>query len=687
MSTVEQLAEAAVAEPETEAEAEIGRPVALVDGESAAWAVSLVVHLAMFGILAAVTLSLPKSDSVDVALEPFDVTQPEPLLPKEFVSSDVAQKEIGALAVGGTGEALSGAPELGEESHVAVEADLLADAGDRLASVNVSLEVPKGPEFSESMLVQGAGSVGTTGAEGAIDRLTHEILASLDQRPTLVVWLFDQSGSLKAERANVLKRFHKIYEELGVIEAADNPAFRRHKDKPLLTAVVGFEDVPHLLTEPTDKFSDIEAGVKAIEKDEVDWYKAIEKLNDQQRDELRRRLSTENVFHAVGMVAEKFRPYRSASQGKRRVMIVVFTDEAGDDVNVIDDTVDLCRKLAMPVYVVGRPAPFGRQTAYVKSIDPDPRYDQRPQWVPVTLGPESLMPEALKLRFASGDEEEVIDSGFGPYGLTRLCYETGGVYFAVHPNRVVGRRVTGAETNNLSAHFTEFFDGDAMRPYQPDYISAQEYMKLVESNRARRALVQAAQMSWTSPMQDVRLRFPKRDEAELAQSLSLAQRTAALLQPKVDAICQVLLAGEEDRPGLKEPRWKAGYDLALGRALAVKVRTDGYNVMLAAVKQGMPFKKEKNNTWILKPDDHFSSSALEKVAQKAKKYLNNVVTDHPGTPWAMEAKRELETPLGWRWDEGFTPIEPRQNGNGKARSPRPKTEPPKGPPRRDPPPL
>ena len=29
-------------------------------------------------------------------------------------------------------------------------------------------------------------------------------------------------------------------------------------------------------------------------------------------------------------------------------MIVVFTDEAGDDVAALDETVDLCRKLAMP---------------------------------------------------------------------------------------------------------------------------------------------------------------------------------------------------------------------------------------------------------------------------------------------------------------------------------------------------
>jgi hypothetical protein len=295
------------------------------------------------------------------------------------------------------------------------------------------------------------------------------------------------------------------------------------------------------------------------------------------------------------------------------------------------------------------------------------------------------MPELLKLRFAQGgDEEELLDSGFGPYALTRLCYETGGLYFAAHPNRVIGRAVSGNETNNLSAHIAAFFDADAMRRYQPDYVPVGEYMRLLEANRARRALIAAAEMTWTSPLENVRLRFPKRDEAELAQSLSIAQRSAAILQPKLNAICEVLLAGEEDRPALKEPRWQAGYDLALGRALAVKVRTDGYNVMLAAAKQGMPFKSEKNNTWVLRPDEHFAATGLEKIADKARTYLEGVVDDHPGTPWAMLAERELATPLGWRWDEDYTNIPPREEGNGRRR-----TEPmvPQGPPRRDPPPL
>ena len=187
-------------------------------------------------------------------------------------------------------------------------------------------------------------------------------------------------------------------------------------------------------------------------------------------------------------------------------------------------------------------------------------------------------------------------------------------------------------------------------------------------------------------MENVRLRFPKRDEAELARSLSLAQRSAASIQPKIDAIAEVLLTGEADRRSVKEPRWQAGYDLALGRTLAVKVRTDGYNIMLAEAKQGMPFKDAKNNTWVLRPDEHFAATGLEKMAAKARTYLTEVARQHPGTPWAMLAERELAEPLGWRWTEDFTQLPPQQDADGNGRR-RPDRERPQGPPRRDPPAL
>jgi hypothetical protein len=657
-------------------------------GERTAWATSLLVHMGAMIALGMISYAIPNREKLlDLAINQIEDIEPESL-PQEFASSDEMHSEIGALSAGGTGSALALAPALAEDAFVPNAEETLAELAPRPATeidFNVDLDIARAPDLSRDFPVQGAGSVGVTGAMGAIDRLTHEILASLEQRPTLVVWLFDESGSLKDERAAISKRFHRIYEELGVIEASNNPAFRKQEDKPLLTAVAGFGAEPELLTrQPTDRIEDIQAAVKEVGV----RAEAVKRNADGKFDEQQYKMySLENVFQAVITVAHKFHSYQSTKSGKRRVMIVVFTDEAGDDGDLVDDAVDVCRKFSMPVYIVGRPAPFGREMAYVKWVDPDPRFDQRPQRVPIRLGPESVLPESLKLRFLGEGEEELLDSGFGPFALTRLCYETGGLYFATHPNRQVGKRVSDDETNNLAPVYTAFFDGDAMRRYQPDYVSNAEYLRLVQSSRSRRALIEAARMTWTSPLDDVRRRFPKRDEAELAQELTTAQRAAAVLQPKLDMLCQTLLAGEADRAKEDEPRWQAGYDLALGRALAAKVRADGYNVMLAEAKQGMPFKEPKNNTWVLRTADDYAASSLEKLAQKSRTSLERVVANHPDTPWALLAKRELSTPMGWRWDETYQFIPPRpEPGSGNNR-PRPEPQAPPGPPRRDPPPL
>ena len=633
-----------------------------------AWSASFGFHLLLLVFLAVASIVLPaRHEDLDLSYQLTELLEEE-LLPQEFLSAEQPMDEIGALSQDGDDSARSASLVVADQSLVIFEREAVTDFGERL--VIESDAVTQGLEISEDLPVQGNSSVGTTGAVGAIDRITHEIMTSVEQRPTLVVWLFDQSGSLREERDEILSRFYDIYNELGVIEASKNPAFRQHKHKPLLTAVVGFGQSPRVLTqEPTDKIEEIIAAVKSIRDDDS---------------------GQENVFRAVAMCAEKYRSYRTARKRSRNVMIVVFTDESGDDIGALDETINVCRKLAMPVYVVGRPAPFGRQQAYVKWIDPDPNFDQRPQWVPVNLGPESLLPERLKLGFSgSGTKDALLDSGYGPYGLTRLCFETGGLYFTAHPNRSEGRYISSRETSNLVAHFSEFFNPDVMRRYMPDYLPTQEYMHRLRASPARGALVAAAALSWTSPIEDVRTRFPKRDEASLARILSVAQRDAAIRQPRIDHICQTLQAGERSREDLESLRWQAGYDLALGRALASKVRTDGYNAMLAEIKQGMPFSSEKKNTWILVADREFSNTSLENIAEKSQVYLERVVDEHPGTPWAQLAQRELRTPLGWRWKEGTTTMRPVVEGDNNNR-PRPEREMPRrpsGPPRRNPPPL
>jgi hypothetical protein len=329
----------------------------------------------------------------------------------------------------------------------------------------------------------------------------------------------------------------------------------------------------------------------------------------------------------------------------------------------------------MPVYVVGVPAPFGRVKTMVKWVDPDPNYDQTPQWGAVDQGPETLYPERLRLRFSGeGKTEDIIDSGFGPFALTRLCYETGGIYFAVHPNRNTSRAVRRRETEAFSAHMRYFFDPEVMRKYRPDYVSQAEYERDVEASPARSALVRAARMTWLETLENPRVRFVARNEAALANLLTEAQKKAAKLEPQLDVIYQTLQQGEEARRHEGTARWQAGYDLAYGRALAAKVRTETYNAMLAMTKRGMKFKNEKNNTWVLKSSNEITAgSQLSNLADKAREYLTRVSKDHPATPWALLAQRELRTPLSWQWEETFTDLAPPRPGRGN-NNPRPRRD-------------
>lgn len=620
------------------------------DGDAPAWAVSMVFHVMLLLIIALIPV-LAQRDNWDIALEtPIEepIEEEEIELPEEFYHNPDISEAIGANSVDGVDMAFAKAPEISEISLVVMDAEITAEEGE--IPVRDIASVSTGPNYDKNYLVPGAAGVGTTGAAGAIDRITHEILLSLEERKTHVIWLFDQSGSLAPQRKSIHQRFDRIYEELGVIEASGNEAFAKYNDRPLLSSVIAFGQNITLRTEkPTDNIAELKAAVGAIENDPT---------------------GVENVFSAIALGVDKYKNMRAinpdTNEPERNVMVVVFSDEVGDDQQMLENTIKLCRRSAIPVYVVGVPAPFGRKTTVVKWIDPDPTYDQRSQWGEVTQGPESLMPERLNLYFSGAKEDTApIDSGFGPFALTRLCYQTGGIYFASHPNRAVGRTVTKDETAPMSAYFSHFFDEHTMRKYRPDYVSPDEYRRRLLENKCREALVRAAAMSWVGQLDAPRTRFVRRDEAALVNSLSEAQMAAAKLEPKINGVVEMLKLGEVDRAKEDVPRWQAGYDLAMGRSLAVKARTESYNQLLAEARRGYKFQG-KNNTLTLEGSNDFGelSSALSTTAEKAETYLKRVVAEHPNTPWAMLAQRELDTPLAWQWKESFTDLTPRRPGMG-----------------------
>jgi hypothetical protein len=607
-------------------------------GDTTAWAVSLIIHvvallgLALIGIQ---KIDLPSSAITIVAeVEPIEedlLIAPEMVVAAEESSpaaSDAQNLEV-AMAV---------ASEISDDPVVTVD---VAEAFEGEIAIDPLDLPPTGADLGAFLqtgrIGEGDTGVGIAGTGGAVDRLTVEIAASLQQRTTVVCWVFDQSVSLAGQRREIAERLDRVFEELGL-------AARESHGHELLNLVFAYgQKVNPVVTQPTQETAPVVSAIDSILVDES---------------------GVEMTFTAIAEAAKKAKQVR-ISPSKRNVMIIAFTDEVGDDQQYADQVAAFCRTQAMRVYVVGVPAPFGMREVRIKFKEFDPKYDNDVQWAAVEQGPESLYPEMVRVR--SGREaDEPIDSGFGPFSLSKLCAETGGIYFCVHANRNAAGRVADREVADMASGLRYFFDSEVMRAYRPDYQSAAKIDQLLAGNRAMKALVEAARSSEIAPMVSPLLEFPRRDDGALAQLLGDAQKKAAVLQPKIDALYGLLAAGLSDRDKVEEKRWQAGYDLALGRVLALKIRTDAYNIMLAQAKAGMKFKDPKNDTWRLEVDDDISAvgSQTEKLALQARMLLKRVVDEHPGTPWAHYAAAELRQPLGYRWEEAHTGVNEKKSDGG-----------------------
>ena len=608
------------------------------DNDKQAFLVSLLVHVFVILVLATVPFvvdSMPSSVTFDAG-EVAEAQEEVNLIDQVAISDEMSQ-EIGANGTEDAGMALSTAPILAELSEVPAPTPSMPIMNTPFGLSDMQQAV--GLVRSDSV-VQGMTGVGTTGTDGAVDRITYEILKAMEERPTLVVWFFDQSGSLQRRRQEIRDRFDRIYEELGIVRSAKgkDDAAKPAGEEPLLTSVIAFGNEVSLLTKkPTADLGEIRDAIDSIQIDPS---------------------GEEKIFHSLFKAVERYKSFRTG-RDTRNVLFIAVTDERGSDIQGLDDTIKECRKYAIPVYVVGVPAPFGRDITYVKYVDPDPKFDQTPQWAEVDQGPESLMPERVKVGYKEDFyEEPVIDSGFGPYALSRLTYETGGIYFTVHPNRQFNRHVKKAEIDPFASNLEYFFDPEIMVKYRPDYESMAQYQKKVLESPIRQSLVNAARIRVGS-LEKPTTRFVKRDEASLASALTVAQQQAARLEDEFKVLAQILLPAEAHRDKETSLRWIAGYDLALGTLLAHKVRADGYNSMLAKAKRGMPFEDPKKNTWILVPDSAITvGSKLEKEGAAAVKLLKEVAERHKGTPWGLLASRELANPVGWKWVEEFTDLNP-----------------------------
>ena len=330
-----------------------GRVDTPMDGGVPFWIMSLAFHLLIIALLAKVIM--PDGDDEIVALtveEPVETLEEEPDFPLQLQFEEMPTDEIGADGKGGLEAAAAQAPEFSLTSEDSIDLEMkIHDFGEKLTDDDF---MEATGENISALPVKGSVGHSVQAASGAIDRLTQEILLSMEERKTTVIWLFDQSASLMRQRDEIRSRFDRIYHELGLIRDAGHAAFANKEDAPLLTQVYSFgAAIEKLLPEATDELDLIKAAVKGIETDSS---------------------GIENVMTAVATAANNHASLRKLDrqtrEPERNVMLIVVSDEAGDDVGGVEEAISICTRLTMPVYVVGVPAPFGRPETYVKWVDP-----------------------------------------------------------------------------------------------------------------------------------------------------------------------------------------------------------------------------------------------------------------------------------------------------------------------------
>ncbi len=457
---------------------------------------------------------------------------------------------------------------------------------------------------------------------------TGKIISLIDESvqfgPTLVIWLLDQSRSSSGLVENVTGQLRDYYSNPKT--AGGNP---KQGDR-LLTAVATFgETTGYLLETPSGSGTTVAASLSSVPADPS---------------------GRENSFAAVQTVVDKYLDYRLKQN--REIIIVVVTDEAGDDQQLVEPLTKAMIKNAIPLYVIGTSAPFGQAALLHPSTEAPLDFKSDGSWQPILQGPESRYSERIVLdRWGSSFGWDRINSGFGPFAWEFAARQTGGKYLVARMASYTPAMLRGPGGRPGSSLIGSY-DADLLQRYAPDYTTEARYQQLLDSNAARRALHEAAQLGRRKILTHPVTEFPYKDEAQLNRDVTQAQLAAARLEPEINALYNLLKKGEGDRDKLTSLRWQAGYDLAMGRATAAKVRIEGYNAILASLKRGRIFENKTSTVWVLEPANTIDAgSTLKRLSNQAQTYLQRVMKNHAGTPWAQLAAQELETPVGWKWAE------------------------------------
>ena len=579
------------------------------------------------------------------------------VLTTESRSNDRDDQPAGEASVGGrssASSALSGS-SVGRPAARVVSLEAVSPLGSLMGTTRQRLSnlTERTDQLSQDYgtgVVKGESATPAANYEEALSRIGEELIRLMREEPILVVWLFDESGSMRDDQAAIRADINKVYRDIGK-QVSDT---RRDKIKtkakassdPLMSAVVGFgEHVHPLIQKPTSDLRAVRGAISELTVDES---------------------GRENTAAALKACLEEYR--RKAKSQKRRLVFVIVTDESGDDWEQLEELIARVRENRSPVYVLGREAIFGYPWAHMRWVDP---VFGLTHWLPISRGPETAQPECLQWDGLHG-RQDAFSSGAAPYELARLVSESGGIYFVLPDAE---QNLSGAGANEKRR--LEFVH---LRDYQPELGTRGEYEESRNASRLRSTVWGVIRTlnphldpelnlrEWNYPVEPAA--FQKVAHAEFQKAV----RAMVLLNQAIKLLDDVHPARAEEA----SPRWRANYDLLCAQCLAYRVRLFQFLLALDQHGKAAPLPSTAtNNCWnvvrraaMLPPDDeqvqqtNVNLKELEAQEKRARELFKMVLTEHAGTPWARRAEYELATGFGMILAEGFA--DPRYSEVGKS---------------------
>lgn len=472
------------------------------------------------------------------------------------------------------------------------------------------------------------------GYPAAFNQLKQQLISLMREKPLVIVWLIDESDSLSADRKILRDLIPKFHEDL----AAQKENKQNPTDNTLINSIMSFGAV---VTERTDGSTTQVVEIRdAIDQIQIDPS------------------GKERTCKALSTALAKYGPLSEKLQ--RRLVVLIVSDESGDDGEAIEDCIEQAKKFQSRVYLLGREASFGYP--YAKLAWTDPKFKLR-FWLTVDRGPETAYPELLQ---SDGlhEHSESIPSGFGPFELMRLTRETRGLYFILPDAKEAAANPRSLK--DLPAELA------AMKKYLPDLTSRIEYAKERDSNKFRAAQWQVINV--LNPYKDRELSIqeihystdPEDFSQQGARAFQQAIRSLKLFNEGLKLL-ETVQPLRADEPSL---RWRANYDLLHAQCQAYRVRLFQLLLALDQHKKLEPAPRRangvENNVWnvvrqkaMLEPDPmqikltKIDFEELTAQKESAMKEFQAVIDEHPHTPWARRAKDELDMGFGIRFVDGY----------------------------------